>query len=439
MFNLRSNLVGTRRSLTSGVLAALTIIVATTSGASGQILADPNKEYALQLFNSGDLRKSMPLLRKQHQDNPYDSTSAYLYAVSLHRLGYKALATHEYEQILSRFPRTDASRLSQTALAQLAPAFLSQWRAIHPNTDYVGTARPWDVAPDLGNPVNQLASQDSWIFDRHGASMVVDAFIAVGGCRAIIDPQANRSSMGRNTLKALGSPAINYDRGAADPIMKTTVSVGAVHRVSFPMHLVSSQTMPILGKDYLRGFAYRIDPKQSRIILVRKSDASADDIATGQSTMYKIRPETNGAMLQTATEQKWTEISISKVKDMFIGSVYVDGTQVAMQVNGSDSSCLFSTAQISAINSDYLNGGNSQQQLTGTTLTTTSSVLLRSVRLGPISANNVPAQIVDTSSARFQANQVGTSEYPVLGSAIWDGWDHVIDEKKMVIKVRKKQ
>jgi hypothetical protein len=197
--------------------------------------------------------------------------------------------------------------------------------------------------------------------------------------------------------------------------------------------------MPIIGRDFLRGFAYRIDSPHGKIYLVRKSDASPEDIASHGPNMYAIKSGGGGGNVEgpgTAAQQQWTEIPINKVGNLFIVSVYVDGSQVAMQL-GSESGCVFSANQISGINSDYVNGGNQQQSLNGQMVTTTSSINLKLVRLGPITVTNFPAQIVDYSNARFQAFQWVTSEYPVLGSYIWDGWEHIIDEKKMVIRVRK--
>jgi hypothetical protein len=105
----------------------------------------------------------------------------------------------------------------------------------------------------------------------------------------------------------------------------------------------------------------------------------------------------------------------------------VDGHNVDMYLYPTMNVCVFSTAQISQVDSSYLdNSGEAvgkpvdPTNNNNVTETYTRNFRLRRVKLGRIETSNVPAQIVETIGRGGVT--LGNFERPILGNCATQGW-----------------
>jgi hypothetical protein len=117
----------------------------------------------------------------------------------------------------------------------------------------------------------------------------------------------------------------------------------------------------------------------------------------------------------------------------------VDGHNVDMYLYPTMNVCVFSTAQISQVDSSYLDDGGEAvgkpvdpSNSNNLTETYTRNFRLRRVKLGRIETSNVPAQIVDN------IGRTGVTwsnfERPILGNSATQGWRWEVLANRRVLR-----
>ena len=396
-----------------------------------QVLASPLYDQGMEAFNAGQYSRSQQIFKQCLTYDAHDPANMYMYALCCQKLGQTQQAVSMYKEILNRFPDSAASIRAQSAMAALAPGYLKSWSA-----KQVGRGIPTGgqgVAPDLFKFERYLPPHDLWHFERLNGRMVVDCMIAKIQFKAEIDPKSEFSYIGVNQFRDAGMNMVDV-KDEDRQINRCDVDVANLHRQQFPMHLVNRREgPPVLGQDFLRNYATTVNNAKGTIYLQRIS--SKPELNTKRDNpvydYFEVpyRKEGGNAVGAAAL---LPNANLGQI----IVTVYVDNSAVAMTLGGADIS-QFSPDQIRQINPGYLEEASENTTSEGSTAfqnVYTGMVKIKYMRLGKIDRRQVPARIVETGNARFQALRYAGSPYPNLGTSFYAGWKLQLDDKRLMAK-----
>lgn len=414
-------------SLAYVLLALLQFNAIPYVNAQVRALSDPEFDQALNLYQQGDYRNALPLFKHSSDIFPEDPTSSYYYAITLQRVGYLDKAVAKYQQLLDRFPDTEEGRRALTALYSLSPAYAQRWRAAHKDIG-ISSSNTDGVAPDIWTGLNVMTKADTWHYNLVDGKMIIDARIHGKNTKAIFDPKAKLSTIGRNNMRALlMADAETYGKTEKDPIWTALASVGRFHRKGFPFHITDSQTVPVLGSQFVRDYKVTINPAQHAIQIAWRPEKPNEE-------KQRISQNFRTDFFEVPFHR---ERPVDGNLGMMIVNVGVDGSNVPMEFSMSGTMTM-STAQLRQIDPSYFDVGDPEVSMSGTLMTTERVVQLKRVTLGKITKYKVPCNVLDFNSARYQAYKYDYSQYPRLGSDFAQGWEIKVDEKRQVINFSKR-
>lgn len=402
-----------------------------------QVLANPLYDQAMAHFNAGDYAHSVTMFHRLAQSGSHDADATYMYGLSLQRLGKIGDATSVYKAVIDRFPDSAAAIRAQSALEIYAPQYLTRWRVAHQE---IGLGTPdaapgMGIAPDLFPTWRIMPNWDVWIYKDNGSQKLVGALVNGRGFQAIFDNNSEFSWLGYNYLKdwhLVGASGKMSDLGES-PTFRCNVSISKLHRQDFLFHLKENMKgPPIIGQDYLRNYRVEVIPSRHAIRLTK---ISTIDIAARFPHLNDKRKVNYLDHFDQPFRQEGRYRLVS---------VNVDGAQVQMNF-GMQSVCQFSTEQLDRMNISYTGDNpdqaNAQINAAGgaSTVQIEQHITIRNMRMGKIMRQNVPAQVIDYTNARFQAFRFSGLNYPELGLEFLRGWTYKIDQQNQVIKFFKQK
>ena len=209
-------------------------------------------------FNKGNYKGASQIFKRIIEMNPDNTSSAYMYGLSLQRLGEKEQAITVYKNIIQNDAESAAGFRSQSALNLLDPAFMRAWRRAHP---MILEEHPKGRVSSIRGQF--LPERDLWSYDSDNGHIVVDATINDFTLPVEINLKSEKSYFGADQLQKHPDPSKNN-------VFITSCEVGLVQRQPFWWELQRrTDRRPILGANFFVGYDVKIDPKKQTIALTK--------------------------------------------------------------------------------------------------------------------------------------------------------------------------
>lgn len=416
--------------------------------------AQAEDEYkdGVRALNEKRYAEAKNLLLRAIIHDPGNVNALYYLALSEHYQGKTGNAIVRYQEILRRFPGTDAANRALQALqgiGGLAPgatdaqnypkaklssssasSSISAANAVH---SYGSTSQPIRNTRDFKSPqsnttkshpaTSQLHSSDSRsasanlpsqatiYFEPGDAKLKVDGSINNRPVKMVFDTGATGVVIGKNQLEELGikppegaesglSSGSANDSQQAFWTIKADIKVGTINRPNFPIKVLSYNSgPPLLGQTFIQDFEYSIDRNVGVIRLKRKSPGMGALANPNYAVPFKLE----GTKMVVTVEVNGQPYSM-----------YFDTGNSASAVN-------FAMSDLKAL---HINPDDSEAVITGGVTGTGSGLRfkVKKLKLGPIEKFDVP--VIASYS------ELGK---PLVGQDLYEGYEYTVDNDAKVI------
>lgn len=483
-------------------------------------------ECGRNLFNSKMYKDALPYLQSSKSLYSYDNRAFYYEALCYHRMGQLNAAMSAYQNVIAKFPDSEAAELSKKALAGL--------RGGNSSSTSSKPVPGGSLTKLKSISVDQLPVELVLSVPEQDGKPVVEALVSGVKVKFVVDTTVADSVIGSDIAKQSKLPEAAVK--AKDDYYLHDIKLGTLTRAAFPIQISSKQpNSAVLGADFFEllnvsyvapeslkepspeptkeptpeatrkgtltikrtvGFknpfegglkffnagqyrqAYPLlktaavnrprDPRALYVMAVCCHRLNKiDEARTGYRNVMQRFPGSEASMLSNAAlmvidpgyavsarakSEKYTllgptpkdykrqefEIPYTAENGYFKVLAQVDGHNVEMYLNNNFGNCVFSTAQISQVDTNYLDNAseasgkpldpNNSNNLSETY---TRNVRLRRVKLGKIETTNVPTQIIDITTRNGFVS--ASSDRPILGSSATTGWRwEVLTNRRML-------
>lgn len=192
---------------------------------------------------------------------PQNANAHYYRAVALHHLGYIYDAKKEYQNVVAKFPKTQAAELSERILGDSVPPKVSMAHSYRPTPDHI---------PDDQTVSFRKSKQGDLLVSAHIDGRPTDM---------IFDTGADVCLMSKDHLRALGLPMPTGKPtttisgvGAKIPAWEVehTISIGKLSRRQVICVAEKLECEPLLGQTFFGDLQYSIDNATGHIRFMRK-------------------------------------------------------------------------------------------------------------------------------------------------------------------------
>jgi TolA-binding protein len=194
-------------------------------------------ECGRNLFKSAKYKDALPYLKSAESLYAYDNRAFYYEALCYHRMGQLNAAMTAYQNVIAKFPDSDAAELSKKAIASLRGGSSSSSVA-------GGSLRK------LKNiAVDQLPSQLVLKVAEQGGKPVVEALVSGVKVKFVVDTAVANSVIGTEVAKQAKLPEAAVK--SKDEYYLHDIKLDAMTRAAFPIQISSKQpNLAVLGADF---------------------------------------------------------------------------------------------------------------------------------------------------------------------------------------------
>lgn len=373
------------------LLAVLALLLVATP----RVFAESYYDKGVSLYNQQKYLDAFHCFTWYLMKDPSSSNAHYYRAVTLHHMGYINAAKQEYQDIVRKFPNTQAAELSARILGISVPA----------KQPTVAIAHPIRGIPDHIPDEQRVSFKRSKLGD-----LLVAAAIDGRPTEMIFDTGAEVCLMSKDHLRALGLPqpvgkptTSIAGVGAKIPAWEVehTISIGKLSRRQLVCVAEKLECEPLLGQTFFGDLQYTIDNHGATIHFMKKG-----------------------------VSQKHTPIYTANVPYRKLGNNIV----VSVKVNGIETDAYFDTgaalcsfSYIDAIKLELRPTENSEVYVGTREGVSTSSKAVTfevdSMELGPVRRRNVTVSVMS-----------GYQGIPLLGQSFFGHNRFVIDNEAQVIR-----
>lgn len=370
------------------------------------IAADSAYNQGVSLYKAKSYKAAADQFEKQLKVSPSDPNCLYYCALCQQLSNNRARARQLYEYVAKNFPNSPVAGNANIALGQLA--VLS-----------AGSSGSSSGASPLPARSSELAGVPDEVripFERKGLHAYVDVLFNNRSVSMIFDTGAEITAIGDNHLEDMGmaKPETNEKMivsGVGDNtkihawVQKFDLKLGPIYRRDFPVTVQPNMpTPPLLGQTFFKDFDVTLDDASKQIIFRKKHSMAARDAQRARG----------GTKAVPFTRSRG-------------GSLYVDAL-----VNGKPYKMIFDTGAHSTVFTlgDFKSMGLSlpadaeEGQVNGIGGSSRAwHFNLRSLKVGPLAAENVPISVSDSPEAG----------HPLLGQTFFGNLKYAIDNEKNVI------
>ena len=396
------------------------------------VRADANFDAGIESYKKRDYKKAQAYFAQAIRQNPSDSNAIYYHALTAQGLGDRATAVRDYASIISHFPSTPAYQYASSALYALDPSYCRQLMkssAPGPAAASAGRGRPSAGVSSYGGSGGSGQSADfgslpetSTVYFQSGGGanplILIPAYINGRPITMCFDTGASGIAVGKNHLAQIGvqppggapvgeSHGVGSANGVPIWQMNATIKVGDIIRTMPIMVQENMINEPLLGQTFFNAFTYEIDNNAHSIRFRKKgSGGHGGNFGSADTVPFTRDPHSPTHLIVTAE---------------------VNGKPMQMFFDTGAQSCAFTYDQIKQLGITVPD--DAQQQLSqGIGGTTTSlSFPIRSIRLGPITKNEIEIHVLSQASM----------PHPLLGQTFFGDYKYTIDENNNRIIFRR--
>lgn len=413
------------------VLAAVAAFLADTAAAPPLCASTGDDAFAsgLRLFNNKNYREAAAFFDKAVKARGAGSSAYYYDALVHHYLGDLRVATTLYREILSLFPGTEAASLAARALSGLSAAggatvydgakiatggdgTLSATAGNTALSSTAGSGERSDIVSGANAASGGALPDEARVYFRQaGGAFAVQGQIDGQGLPMIFDTGAEMTVVGKNLLRQMGLSlpgggatgyAAGVGSGQAVPTwtMAGMLQVGDIVRREFPIVVMDSLDMALLGENFFKEYEYTIDVGSHSILFKRKGAAGSP-------------PSNDGSVAFTR-----------QGNEMIVGG-FVNGSPCRMIFDtGAADTVVFTPELLGQVGLTVPADAAVGVGVGVGGATTTRLFNVDRIEVGPVERFNLRVSVVEA----------GLLDHPLVGQAFFYGWQYTIDNAGRVIR-----
>lgn len=379
-------------------------------------LANNVYNKAVAQYNKGQFSKALVLFQESQEDGIQAANSAYYSALCYHQLKRLDMAKTAYLKVIKQFPKSRAARQAFLALSRIDPSIVKQGQSSYrkeKNSAY--NSLPDKVVVHYRNlrgsghiilPVRINGVRANMMFDT-GASLTL--------CK-----QSFLDKLGvdiRNTQKSIRMRGVGGE--VETRIGLANITLGKMTR-AIPLMIEQDQatsrhnknsfdSLPLLGQNYFKDFAYEIDDSTKTITFLKQE----------KRLVSNLEPEKNRKSVVLSDN----EVPFYREGNHIIVKPKVNGRECEMILDTGAGTVAFADRHLAlcGLNRPTRARSNKSRGVGGSR--EGYSFYVKSMSLGPIKRKNVRCALIINS--RFSK--------PLLGQTFLQGLKYTINPSRNVI------
>ena len=253
----------------------------TFAGLGSPVLADDDGTFqcGVRLYNSGKYVNAVKYFEAARKEAPYDARIVYYEGLTHHKMGQLAAARSCYQQVVDKFPDSDAAELAKQGLGTI---------------DFgSGYDRPGGTLAKLDHLRMDIVPAEATISCRElDGKPVVDATVDGRKISFLVDASAQNTTIGIDLVRAYSLNDVPLNGKTAKPLTKTSSAPAVAPTPAESKTLVEPK--PPDSKSTTEGKA----PTETKTTTETKTSASAEKT----TTEVKAGAESKGSVSDTATK-----------------------------------------------------------------------------------------------------------------------------------------
>ncbi len=244
----------------------------------GSASAEDNStfECGRNLFKSGKYKDALPYLKSSESLYAYDNRAFYYEALCYHRLGQLNAAMTAYQNVIAKFPDSDAAELSKKAIAGMTGS----------KGKSAAVAAGGSLTKLKTIAVDQIPAQLVLKVADQDGKPVVEALVSGVKIKFVVDTTLANSVIGVDVAKQAKLPEAAVK--SKDEYSLHDIKLDTMTRAAFPIQISSKQpTLAVLGADFFEFSALTYAP--AKAAATAKEEPKA---ATKPETRIDPKPET---------------------------------------------------------------------------------------------------------------------------------------------------
>lgn len=244
----------------------------------GSASAEDNStfECGRNLFKSGKYKDALPYLKSSESLYAYDNRAFYYEALCYHRLGQLNAAMTAYQNVIAKFPDSDAAELSKKAIAGMTGS----------KGKSAAVAAGGSLTKLKTIAVDQIPAQLVLKVADQDGKPVVEALVSGVKIKFVVDTTLANSVIGVDVAKQAKLPEAAVK--SKDEYYLHDIKLDTMTRAAFPIQISSKQpTLAVLGADFFEFSALTYAP--AKAAATAKEEPKA---ATKPETRIDPKPET---------------------------------------------------------------------------------------------------------------------------------------------------
>ncbi len=244
----------------------------------GSASAEDNStfECGRNLFKSGKYKDALPYLKSSESLYAYDNRAFYYEALCYHRMGQLNAAMTAYQNVIAKFPDSDAAELSKKAIAGMTGS----------KGNSAAVAAGGSLTKLKTIAVDQIPAQLVLKVADQDGKPVVEALVSGVKIKFVVDTTLANSVIGVDVAKQAKLPEAAVK--SKDEYYLHDIKLDTMTRAAFPIQISSKQpTLAVLGADFFEFSALTYAP--AKAAATAKEEPKA---ANKPETKVEPKPET---------------------------------------------------------------------------------------------------------------------------------------------------
>lgn len=275
----------------------------------GSASAEDNStfECGRNLFKSGKYKDALPYLKSSESLYAYDNRAFYYEALCYHRMGQLNAAMTAYQNVIAKFPDSDAAELSKKAIAGMTGS----------KGNSAAVAAGGSLTKLKTIAVDQIPAQLVLKVADQDGKPVVEALVSGVKIKFVVDTTLANSVIGVDVAKQAKLPEAAVK--SKDEYYLHDIKLDTMTRAAFPIQISSKQpTLAVLGADFFEFSALTYAP--AKAAATAKEEPKA---ANKPETKVEPKPETKNDLSESSKEPVKTAASETNKSDVKDGTLTI--------------------------------------------------------------------------------------------------------------------
>lgn len=262
------------------ITLALTLLLACMAVQCGSVRADDNSTFQCgrNLFRGKMYKDALRYFKVAESTNSYDDRSFYYEALCYHQMGQMQAALSAYQNVISKFPNSDAAEQSKKAVASMTQGYAAEKSG--GSVGRLSALRMDQIPPATSVPATEVDGKP-----------VVEALVSGVKIKFVVDTKAADTTIGAEVAKQSklpdGTALKKSDKDSAYFLHE--IKLGSMVRTAFPVRVSNNDAnTAVLGANFFESTSVAYDPKANALNVKRLASFS-NPFESGMSLFNKNR------------------------------------------------------------------------------------------------------------------------------------------------------